>query len=166
MEPAVARFGPLAACRIAAEEGDATAQFTLGKHYYFGDQVEKDLDQAARWFTAAAEQGVPGAQFYLGYMYDDGVGIAQDATLAAKWYRAAAEQGHPEAQENLGRLYWHGRGVPRDRKQGLSWVDRAYADPDDFRRVIHTVVRTLVTAALVLAALLVVGRLIWMTWRS
>ena len=37
-----------AACRVAAEEGDAAGQFMLGKHYYFGDQVEKDLDRAAR----------------------------------------------------------------------------------------------------------------------
>jgi len=55
-----------AACRVAAEEGDAAAQFMLSKHYYFGDQVEKDLDRAARWFSAAADQGHQEAQENLG----------------------------------------------------------------------------------------------------
>ena len=43
--------------RKAAEQGDATAQRTLGKRYKRGEGVEKNMVEAATWFHKASEQG-------------------------------------------------------------------------------------------------------------
>ena len=55
--------------RLAAEQGDATAQFNLGVMYDNGEGVPKDAAEAVRWFRLAAEQGYAAAQLNLGVMY-------------------------------------------------------------------------------------------------
>lgn len=44
-----------------ADEGSAAAQYDLGKRYFTGDGVSKNLDKAASLFERAAKQGHPGA---------------------------------------------------------------------------------------------------------
>ncbi|MGN6843432.1 tetratricopeptide repeat protein, partial [Neisseria sp. P0021.S006] len=41
----------------AAEQGNAKAQFSLGKMYYKGEGVRQDYAQAVQWYRRAAEQG-------------------------------------------------------------------------------------------------------------
>lgn len=43
----------------AAKGGDRQGQVVLAKFYYFGQGTEKNLIEAARWFSAAAAQGDP-----------------------------------------------------------------------------------------------------------
>ena len=43
--------------RMAAEQGHATAQFTLGDMYVKGEGVLEDYVQAYAWFILAATQG-------------------------------------------------------------------------------------------------------------
>ena len=43
--------------RIAAEEGDAHAQYSLGLCYADGEGVAEDKAEAVKWFRKAAEQG-------------------------------------------------------------------------------------------------------------
>lgn len=47
---------------IAAQYGDADAQYAVGYMYYYGRGVIADDREARRWFTAAAKQGHPDAQ--------------------------------------------------------------------------------------------------------
>jgi TonB family protein len=47
----------IAVLRGAAEKGQAAAQFALGKRYETGDLVEKNFDEAMRWYELAAKQG-------------------------------------------------------------------------------------------------------------
>jgi uncharacterized protein len=51
--------------RKAAEQGHATAQYYLGREYYTGQGVEKDLAEAVKWFSKAAEQGNQDARWTL-----------------------------------------------------------------------------------------------------
>ena len=81
----------------AAEQGDAEAQFNLGKMYDKGQGVRQDDVQAVQWYRRAAEQGYAKAQYNLGVMYANGEGVRQDYTQAVQWYRKAAEQGLAEA---------------------------------------------------------------------
>ena len=85
-----------------AEQGNAKAQFSLGKMYYEGQGVRQDYAEAVQWYRKAAEQGYAEAQFNLGNMYADGQGARQDYAQAVHWYRKAAEQGVAEAQYNFG----------------------------------------------------------------
>jgi hypothetical protein len=116
------------ALRIArplAEQGDARAQFVLGRILSRGRGAPLDETEAARWFRRAADQGSAAAQFSLGNMYDEGRGVPQDYAEAAKWYRAAAEQGDPQAEYNLGLAYAKGEGVPQDNISAHAWFNIA-----------------------------------------
>jgi TPR repeat protein len=44
--------------RLAAEQGNAEAQFRLGNKYYQGIQIQRDLLQAYKWWDLAAAQGI------------------------------------------------------------------------------------------------------------
>ena len=48
--------------RLAAEQGDATAQYNLGLMYDEGEGVPQDDAEAVRWYRLAAEQGDASAQ--------------------------------------------------------------------------------------------------------
>ena len=41
----------------AAEQGDADAQYNLGRAYWLGDGVSEDKPQAVYWWSKAAEHG-------------------------------------------------------------------------------------------------------------
>ena len=43
--------------QMAAETGNAWAQYRLGESFRMGAGVEKDLEQAALWYLKAARQG-------------------------------------------------------------------------------------------------------------
>ena len=91
--------------RLAAEQGDASAQFILGAMYYYGVSVRMDDAEAVNWMRLAAEQGHAGAQLILGASYANGRYVPQDWIEATKLYRLAAEQGSPNAQVGLGERY-------------------------------------------------------------
>jgi uncharacterized protein len=84
-----------------AEQGNAGAQFKLGVLYNKGEEVQRDLTQAAEWYRKAAEQGHAKAQFRLGRAFEKGKGVDLDLTQAQEWYAKAAEQGHKNAQKRL-----------------------------------------------------------------
>jgi TPR repeat protein len=69
---------------LAAEQGDASAQFNLGMMYAKGEGVLQDHTKAAKWWKLAAKQGCAQAQFTYGGMYLKGQGVLQDHTKAAK----------------------------------------------------------------------------------
>src|ERR1041384_2355133 len=52
-----------------AGQGNADAQFFLGKMYFAGQGVLKDVDRALKWLTASATQGNADAQLFLGSYY-------------------------------------------------------------------------------------------------
>ena len=78
--------------RLAAEAGDARAQFDLGVRYAGGKGVAANDAEAARWIGLAAAQGLADAQFNLGLMYADGNGVGVDPQQAVFWLRKAADQ--------------------------------------------------------------------------
>ncbi len=43
--------------RLAAEQGDAVAQYNLGVKYAQGEGVSEDYAEAIKWWRLAAEQG-------------------------------------------------------------------------------------------------------------
>ena len=111
--------------RPLAEQGDAGAQFDLGRMYDKGQGVPQDYAEAVKWYRKAAEQGHAKAQTGLGFMYEHGKGVAQDYAEAVKWYRKAVEQGDAPAQLNLGFMYDKGQGVPQDYVQAHMWFNLA-----------------------------------------
>ena len=86
---------------ILANQGDASAQYTLGVMYAYGIDVPENRIEAVKWFRLAADQGDASAQYNLGFAYANGIGVTQSYTEAVKWYRLAADQGYAEATNNL-----------------------------------------------------------------
>ena len=109
-----------------AEQGNAEAQFLLGKMYWMGQGVLKDGDQAVKWLKAAATQGNADAQFFMGSYY---LLPHRDIAEGLKWLRLSAEQGNQDAQLLLGKTYMDGsRELPRDPVQGEMWLRLAAKD--------------------------------------
>jgi uncharacterized protein len=107
--------------RPLAEQGNASAQYSLGFVYDYGLGVSEDYTEAFKWYRLAAEQGDASAQFNLGVRYENGLGVPEDNIEAVKWYRLAAEQGFANAQFNLGVKYAKGEGVPEDIVIAYMW---------------------------------------------
>jgi len=107
--------------RQAAESGDMLAQFELGKAYDFGEDTERDTQQAAIWYQKAAAQGHGAAQNNLGSLYQFGDGVKQDYVEAVRWYQKSVQQGYPpDAYSNLGYMYANGLGVQKDEARAIT----------------------------------------------
>jgi len=113
-----------------ADQGNASAQCSLARMYYFGQGVPHDLAEAAKWYRKAAEQGSADAQIKLGRMYEMDYGVPKDNSEAVRWYRKAAEQGLAGAQHILGFAYANGYGVPQDYAEAVKWYRKAAEQGD------------------------------------
>ena len=90
-----------------AKQGNAWAQFMIGRMYHDGEALPQDDAEAVWWYRLAAEQGHARAQSNLGAMYGTGRGVSQDVVEAMRWYRLAADQGDATGQLNLGFVTAH-----------------------------------------------------------
>ena len=128
-------LGVVECFRLAAEQGDAKAQYSLGQIYAGWDMVERDSQKALMWYRKAAENGHTEAQYTLAVIYDSqhDVGhndseeyeVEPNDAEAAKWYGFAAEKGYANAQYYLGRLNNEGRGVSKDDTEAVKWFRKA-----------------------------------------
>ena len=73
-----------------ALQGNAEAEYELGRLYQNGDGISRNLTEAVTWFIAAADHGVTAAAATLGILYSLGVGVPMDAQSSADWFRRAA----------------------------------------------------------------------------
>jgi hypothetical protein len=80
----------LAVWKVAAEQGDPTAQTYVGEIFERGMGRTPDFATAAQWYRKAAAQGFSRAQFRLGALYEQGLGVQKDPVEALNWYRQAA----------------------------------------------------------------------------
>jgi TPR repeat protein len=113
-----------------SEQGNAEAQFFLGKMYLLGQGVTKDSDLAIKWFKASAAQGNADAQFFLGSFY---LLPHKDIAEGVKWLQLSAEQGNKDAQWLLGKAYLQGdKELPRDPVQAEMWLWLAAKDNLEF----------------------------------
>ena len=117
--------GAAACALVLAEEGDAAAQYMLGRLYKLSQGVPRNLAEYERWIRKAARQGHSRAQRELGLMYSVGLAVQKDNAQAAKWYRKAAEQGERDSQYLLGTLLMGGVDIPMDAKEALMWFRKA-----------------------------------------
>jgi putative methionine-R-sulfoxide reductase with GAF domain len=91
--------GALESIRKLAEQGDATAQFSVGARYATGEEVPQDYSEAVRWFSMAAEQGHIAAQATLGAYYWVGRGVPQEDLVKAYFWSVLAQAGGDEASK-------------------------------------------------------------------
>jgi TPR repeat protein len=107
--------------RARAENGDASAQFALGKAYEGGNGVPQSDETAVKWYRKSADHANSDAESRLGIMYRLGLGVIPDKEEAVRWFHKAAKQGSSQAMFNLGVSYYNGDGVPSDPTLAYAW---------------------------------------------
>ncbi len=119
-----ALIGPLS-LRLAAANGDPSAQFEIGARFAEGKGVPQDLDQALKWYQRSASQGFAIAQYRLAAFYERGVGVSFDLERARNWYARAAANGNVKAMHNLGVLATMSQKRQPDYKRAAEWFNKA-----------------------------------------
>ena len=109
---------------IAAEMGDADAQYELAERYNNGEGVEKDVNTAIDWYLKAAGQGHAEAQYELAE-----IARKRHADhLAVKLYLQAVELGALHAKVDLGYMYLHNKHTC-DFGEASRWLKEAVDTP-------------------------------------
>jgi len=118
--------------RLAAERGDAEAQFVTGGMLYQGLGTEPDKRTGFKWLLKAAEQGKtsPESLAIVGAMYLRGSTVPQNFLEARKWLSDAARQGNLAALNDLASIYYYGLGGERDYKKALELYEKAALQGD------------------------------------
>ncbi|KAH8047520.1 hypothetical protein JL720_16093 [Aureococcus anophagefferens] len=86
--------------KMAAELGDATAQYNLGNN----NARAGNFDAAFSYFKSSASQGYFNAFYGLGKCLENGYGVDRDLDEAKRWYARVAAKGDEEAIAALERL--------------------------------------------------------------
>ena len=94
----------LALLRQEAAQGNAQAQFELGRLYESGLGVPKSHRKAMEYWKLAAEQNHALAQYGLGWLYFYGEGVMTDFREGCYWMRRAGSQGVQKAIEHCNAL--------------------------------------------------------------
>jgi TPR repeat protein len=95
--------GAVESYRLAADQGNALAQFNLAMMYELGQGMEPDCAEATKWFLKAAERGDAGGQLQMGKRChrDSFAPLARDASEskieAYKWFTLASAQGYKDS---------------------------------------------------------------------
>ena len=113
------------ALRMAAEAGDARAQFVIASHYLQGRGVPRDYAKAAQWYARAAAQGLAVAQYRLGTLYERGRGLPRSTALARTWYEKAARAGNVKAMHNLAVILADNSHGKADMPAAARWFTQA-----------------------------------------
>lgn len=102
----------LEALLSAAKKGDMAAAFNLGVLYEKGgEDFERDLKSAVKWFKKAADAGHTWSQVVMGDLHANGVGVPKSKKRACEWYTKATSQNDDmDIIAEVASRYYHGFG--------------------------------------------------------
>ena len=86
--------------KLNADQGDTEAQYNLANCYFIGNECEKNLSEAFRYYKSAVDNGYAVAtgqmrgELALARLYDAGLGVAVNQERAAYYYQLAASTGN------------------------------------------------------------------------
>lgn len=119
--PGLKKEHPLNKVYKKARNGDAVAQFKLGGHYDFGNEVKKDDAKAVEWYTRSVALGNVDAMQALGMMYQYGEGTEKNSAQAVNLFEQAANKGNVLSQNTLAAIYAAGDGVTQNLPKAYAW---------------------------------------------
>ncbi len=113
---------------VKAQTGDAEAQDAVAYHYQKGKVVDKDIQEAVKWYRKAAEQGNISAQSSLMSLYSWHGELANKKPQEC-YYWAMKVYHHPNAtardiMDSSGELYHcydEGYGVEKNPEKAAEW---------------------------------------------
>ena len=113
---------------VAAEGGQAEAQYQLYLFMVKSSMVDYKSRSALDWLQSAAESGFADAQYELGRNLIQGnqqLGIERNSKNARQWWEKAADNGHGRAMEELAWRYTQGtEDFPRDPVRAISLLEK------------------------------------------
>jgi len=113
---------PIEELKKNALKGDLEAQKLLYYKYYYGENVEINYKEAAKWITMAAEQDDVPAMRSLANMYRNGKGIEKDYAKSMQLYTKSAYNNDWIAQIALAYEYDKGEIVKRNDVEAAAWA--------------------------------------------
>jgi len=129
--------------RAKADAGDANAENALGVMSRLGEGVEKDKQEAVRWFRRAAKHGNATGMFNLAAAYYNGDGVGVDDVSSCAWFLLSQEAGYSQADDAVRRaasenpsriteasvkvaeMYETGEDLPKNIEKALKWYRKA-----------------------------------------
>jgi len=104
-----------------AQYGNALAQHHLGVMYYYGEGVQRDLNQSLHWHTKASEQGNADSMLDIGVMHSNGDGVPRDGKIALQWFLRSADRGNAKAQLYSAMSFRDGIDTPKDYEAAVKY---------------------------------------------
>jgi hypothetical protein len=112
----------------AAKDGDPGAQHNLGYFYDVGIGVQKNREQALRWYGKAFQQGSRVAASNIATIFRD----ENKTKKALSWFERAVRLGDADANLEIAKIYLRGPGDP---KKAIPYLKRTMtAKPCDVTR--------------------------------
>lgn len=113
--------------KVAAQRGDAEAQFVVGGMLFKGLGTDPDKKEAFKWLLQAAKQNerTPESMQIIGSMYLRGNGVPQSYIEAKKWLIPAAEANNLAAITDLAFIYYNGLDGQSDLPRALELYTKA-----------------------------------------
>ena len=108
-----------------SDKSDAQVNQKIGYAYWHGWGVEKNLEEAAKYFLHAAEAGDALSQLYIGHAYLSGEGVEKNYKKAAEWMKKAADKNDGIALWLMGNMYSQGLGVKCDPVEAAKCYEKA-----------------------------------------
>ena len=112
-------------CLVAAIEGDAKAQNSLGSLFWLGQVVVQDYQEAAKWNQFAANQNLPDAMVDMADAYFNSKGVERNYEMAYSLCLKAAEKDFPLGMLNVAKCYAGGIGTERNIAEAIKWCSKA-----------------------------------------
>ena len=108
-----------------AEQGDAHAQYLMGRLCRDGPLLIPDSQKARHWFAQAAEQDLPEAQYALGKLLLSDDWEVRDPEEGVRWLQKAAGNGNHFATYQLGKEYLTGEAVTKNTAKAVDWFTKS-----------------------------------------
>lgn len=107
-------------------EDKLNIQHILGDMYEYGFGVQKNFEEAVKWYQKSVEHGYAKSQYALGGMYYSlGVGVGNDPQKKIELFHKSAEQGYAQAQYRLGLVFDIGYHSETNYEKAAFWYEKA-----------------------------------------
>lgn len=107
--------------RGLAAQGDREAQYWLGNAYFFGKEVQQNIDEAVSLYEKSSAQQFPAAMYTLGVFYLRGTfGVSKNEVEGVRLIEGAADRGVIDAACTLIITYSQVEGL-KDEDRSLYW---------------------------------------------
>ena len=117
----------------AVEKGSGRAASWIGMIYNKGGHgIDKNVDNAVKWFRKSQEMGYAGANIFLAFSYLNGAGVQKDLNKAYQLVHEVENITLPPDDDlisrNAYRFYIEGLGTPVDFKKAYEIASRIHSD--------------------------------------